>query len=121
MQYLFQRKLRDKLLGYSDSYTLNDIEFCLKNVDVLEQRAEETGNMADTIDLIADTETCLSKADLTANQSVVLQLRWRYHFTLKECGLMLGVSLEAVRQSEELAKNKLQKVLDVWNRKEVCK
>lgn len=71
--------------------------------------------MAVTINSIIDAENCLSKANLTDNQSIVLQLRWLYNFTLKDCGNILGVSLEAVRQSEELAKTKIQKVLDVWN------
>ncbi|WP_147340776.1 sigma factor-like helix-turn-helix DNA-binding protein [Melissococcus sp. OM08-11BH] len=82
---------------------------------MLQQRAEATGNMSATVDSVIDSENCLSKANLTDNQFIVLQLRWLYNFTLKDCGNILGVSLEAVRQSEELAKTKIQKVLDVWN------
>lgn len=103
------------MLKNNNRYSLSEIEFCLKNKSVLQQRAEATGNMSATVDSVIDAENCLSKASLTANQFIVLQLRWLYNFTLKDCGNMLGVSVEAVRQSENSAKTKIQKVLDVWN------
>ena len=103
------------MLKDNGRYSLSEIEFCLKNKNVLQQRAEATGNMSATVDSVIDADNCLSKANLTDNQFIVLQLRWLYNFTLKDCGNILGVSLEAVRQSEELAKTKIQKVLDVWN------
>lgn len=95
------------------TYSLSDIIFCIKNEDVLWQRAETEAHM-DSVDLIMDTAILLEKANLTKNQHLVTMLRWEAGLTLKEVADILGVSPEAVRQSEQLAKNKMQAILDKW-------
>ena len=92
--------------------TANGVLFCIKNKAELMQRAELTGKMENTVDVILDAERILEKAELTTSQKTVLQLSYKHGLTLKEVGSMLGISFQAVGQSKKLAKAKIQKVID---------
>lgn len=100
-------------MKFSNNYTLSSIISCIKNEDALRQGAQYASSMKG-IDLIVDTAELMKQADLTENQNTVIMLRWKSGKTLKDTADILGVSPEAVRQSEALAKKKMQAVLDRW-------
>lgn len=87
----------------------------MQNTDTYRQKAESTGNM-EFMDIVVDSERCSDLAGLTAHQKLVTSLRWTVGLTLEESGRLLCCSAEAVRQSEEAAKKKLQTVLVSWGK-----
>ena len=103
-------------MSYLDT-TVNGIVFCLKNEQELKQRAE-FGNMDHSIDVVLDSKSIITKANLTPVQRTILFLRYSQHLTLKECGAILKKSFQAIEQSEKLALVKIQKVIDQLNENE---
>lgn len=98
---------------FENTYSIHDVIRALKYKDSYYTKAGTTGNF-DLIHIVIDAERVLEEANLTDRQRQVIELYWIKDWTLAEVGKALGISHQAVADSVEQSKNKLQKILDVW-------
>lgn len=100
------------------TYSVHDVIRALKYKDSYYSNAGLSGRF-DLIHIVIDSERVLNEANLTDRQKQVIELYWIEDMTLAEVGKELGISHQAVADSVEQSKSKLQKVLDRWgNRNE---
>lgn len=98
---------------YERTYNIQDVIRALKCRSVAELNASKTGNF-DLLHVVLDSELALEKAGLTDRQKQVIQLYWIEDKTLAEVGGILGISHQAVADSVNQARTRVQKVLDKW-------
>ena len=100
-------------MKYDTTYFIQDVIRALKHKESYYLKAGMTGDF-DLIHIVIDSERVFEEANLTDRQKQVTELYWMGDLTLSEVGKTLGISHQAVADSVEQSKAKLQKVLNKW-------
>lgn len=97
-------------------YTLEFMVGAMSNKMKIEESLYYSG--VDKLDLIIDMELMLQEAKLTGKQAKVVELYFFNQYTQEEVSKKLGISQQAVLDHLNKVKQKINKVLKGWEKKD---
>lgn len=100
-------------MAVSAAYSVDSIVDAISNADTYIYTAAFTGSYV-PVDLVIDADLALKQAGLTERQSEVIYYRWVQGLTQEETGTLLGVKQQTIMSTEQVALDKLSKVLEKW-------